>query len=122
MKWKHFTNDLEVIVQISVPRCYYVTEVTPVSVELHGFSDASVKAYTAVVYLKSVYSDGKVSTCIMASKTRVAPIKGQTIPRLELFGTTILSCLVNTILRSLPMNLQVLLDRLTHSVVLDKKP
>jgi len=76
MKWKQFTNDLEVIVQISVPRYYYVTVVTPVSVELHGFSDASEKAYAAVVYLKSVYSDGTVSTCIMASKTRVA-LKGR---------------------------------------------
>lgn len=106
-KWKHFTNDLEVIAQITVPRYYHVKELTPVTVELHGFSDASEKAYAAVVYLRSIYSDGTVSTCIMASKTRVAPIKGQTIPRLELLGATILSRLVNTILQSLSIRPQV---------------
>ena len=95
------------IAQISMPRYYHVTELSPVSVELHGFSDASEKAYAAVVYLRSVYSDGTVSTCIIASKTRVTPIKRQTIPRLELLGATILSRLVNTILKSLPMKPQV---------------
>jgi len=44
---------------------------------------------------------------VIASKTRVASIKGQTIPRLELLGATILSRLVNTILKSLPVTLQV---------------
>ena len=71
----------------------------PVMVELHGFSDAVEKTYATVVYLKTVYSNGAVY--IMASKTRVAPIKRQKIPRLELLGPTFLSHLVDVILKSL---------------------
>ena len=67
-KWKQFTNDLDVMLQISVPRYYRIRELTPATSEIHGFSDASEKAYAAVVYSRSVYSDGTVSTCVMASK------------------------------------------------------
>ena len=90
--------------------------------EIHGFSDASEKAYAVVVYLRSAYNDGMVSTCVMASKTRVAPIKGQTIPRLELLEATILSRLVNTILKSLPIRPQVYCWTDSMTVVLDQKP
>ena len=34
----------------------------------------------------------------MASKTKVAPVKKQTIPRLELIGATLLARLVNSLL------------------------
>ena len=50
---------------------------------LQGFSDASLGAYAAVVYLKIETAMG-CSLWFAASKTRVAPIRGQTIPRLEL--------------------------------------
>ena len=45
--------------------------------------------------LKSVYSDGEVLIQLVASETRVAPLNGQTIPRLEWLGATILATLVN---------------------------
>ena len=82
---------------IPVSQCYfsYVSHYYP-SYELHGFSDASSKAYAAVVYLRSVHQNGKIEVSLVASKTRVAPIKRQSIPRLELLGATILACLVNS--------------------------
>ena len=64
-------------------------------IQLHGFSDASERAYAAVVYVGSTYSDGEVEVRLVASKSRVAPIKRQTIPGLELFGASILARLVN---------------------------
>ena len=63
-----------------------MTESDPESQQIHGFSDASEKAYAAVIYLRSTYGNGSVSVCIITSKTRVAPIKPHTIPRLELLG------------------------------------
>ena len=69
-------------------------------IQLHGFSDASKRAYAAVVYIRSTYSDGQVEVRLVASKSRVAPIKRHTIPRLELLGGLLLTCLVNK-LRSL---------------------
>ena len=64
-------------------------------VELHGFSDASQRAYAAVIYMRSRYSDGRVEVRLVASKSRVAPLKKQSIPRLELLGAVLLARLVN---------------------------
>ena len=61
------------------------------SVEIHGFCDASSYAYGAVVYLVDVVSRRSV---VVASKSRVAPLKGLSIPRLELLGALVLSVLV----------------------------
>jgi hypothetical protein len=58
---------------------------------LHGFSDASEEAYGAVVYMRSTYPSGQVHTALIMAKTKVAPVKRQTIPRLELCGALILS-------------------------------
>ena len=77
-----------------IPRCYYPREANIVSTQLHGFSDASEKAYSGVVYLRMEDSNGMVHTSLVASKTRVAPIKRVTIPRLELNGALILAQLL----------------------------
>ena len=57
--------------------------------ELHCFSDASEKAYAASIYVRSIYEDGRIDAKLVASKTKVAPLKKQSIPRLELLGATI---------------------------------
>ena len=62
---------------------------------LHGFSDASNHASAGVVYIRSLYEDCGANVCLVASKTRVAPLKRQTIPRLELVGAFILTRLIN---------------------------
>lgn len=59
--------------------------------ELHGFCDASEEAYAAVTYLKSVYTSGRSHVSLIMAKTKVAPLKRQTIPRLELCGAVLLS-------------------------------
>lgn len=46
-----------------------------VSIQLHGFSDASEEAYAGVVYLQSESSDRSVHTALVVSKTKVSPIK-----------------------------------------------
>ena len=76
---------------VNILRYYCLSDTNPVTVELHGFSDASKHAYGAVVYFRSVYSDGRVHVVLVAAKTRVAPTKQQSIPRLELLGALILS-------------------------------
>ena len=67
-------------------RFYYAgTEGEVIASELHGFCDASAKAYGAVVFLRIV------TTCasyvrFLSSKTRVVPLSEQTMPRLELLS------------------------------------
>jgi len=49
--------------------------------ELHSFADASERAYGAIVYPQAEEEGGKLS---LAAKTKVAPVKQVSQPRLEL--------------------------------------
>ena len=49
---------------------------TPVSTELHAFSDASDAAYGAVIYTREVFKEGKPRVKFILSKAKVTPNKG----------------------------------------------
>ncbi|XP_036342479.1 uncharacterized protein LOC118751769 [Rhagoletis pomonella] len=70
--------------------------------ELHAFSGASLKAYAAAVYCRFVNDTGQSNVSLIAAKTRVAPLKTVCLPRLELCGALLLTCLVKVILDSMP--------------------
>ena len=72
-------------------------EKKPVCRQLHGFSDASEQAIAAIAYLRTVYEAGDVDVRLIASKTKAAPFKKQSIPRLELMGAYIFFKLVDTV-------------------------
>ncbi|GFV82578.1 tigger transposable element-derived protein 1 [Trichonephila clavipes] len=74
------------------------------SESLHGFSDTSQSAYGAVVYCKFITSDGRVLVHLIASKSRVAPTKQTTIPRLELCAAVLLAKLVHRVKQALKLN------------------
>jgi len=65
---------------------------------LHGFSDSSERAYAAAIYI--IAND---TGQLLVSKTRVAPLKKVTIPRLELCGATLLAQLMNSLIESLQL-------------------
>ena len=60
-----------------VPRCYCYRDILNpfVHLEMHGFSDASLSAYGAYVYLKFVKRNGDICVNLVASKSRIAPLK-----------------------------------------------
>ena len=93
--WLRWRSELNVLSSIHVPRCYYPKNKQITSLQLHGFSDASELAFAAVVYLHVTVSTEEVYVSLVASKTRVAPIKRLTVPRLELCG----ACLLAELLR-----------------------
>ena len=103
--WKNFVSSLTQLNNVRVPR-YFNSSMSPTNIQIHAFSDASKKAYAAAVYLRSEYEDGHVEVKLLSSKTRVAPIKQQTIPRLELLGATISARLVSNLLKSLPCEIK----------------
>ena len=87
--WQQLLVMLSEAKAISIPRCVYRTT-SPKSARLIGFCDASAKAYAAVVYIK-LEDEDDVNVKFIAAKTRVAPVLGVTIPRLELLSALLLS-------------------------------
>ena len=66
-------------------------------VQIYGFADASTAAYGEVIYLRARCCDSNVSLQIVASKTRVTPLKKQTVPKLELCGALLTAMLLSSI-------------------------
>ena len=57
--------------------------------QLHHFSDASETAYGSVSYLRMRNAEGRVHCAFLFAKSRLAPLKSASIPRLELSAATI---------------------------------
>ncbi|XP_046143150.1 uncharacterized protein LOC123988154 [Osmia bicornis bicornis] len=80
--WTSFSDQLPLIREVSVDRRLLLDD--PISIQLHGFCDASKVGYGACLYLRSCDSGGRVLVRLACAKSRVAPLKTTTIPRLEL--------------------------------------
>ena len=108
-QWLRLAQDLKMVGVVQLKRQYFhgksLSELQ--SVQLHGFADASERAYGAVVYLRVELIDGTVFTELVTSRTRVAPINGDTIPRLELLGALVLARLINSVLTAFEGTLRV---------------
>ncbi|KAL6417917.1 hypothetical protein ACFW04_011576 [Cataglyphis niger] len=92
-QWSTFERDLPCLKEIRVERRVPVCDANA-KVELHGFADASERAYAAVVYLRTEDHQGGVSISLIAAKTKVAPLKTVSLPRLELCAASLLTKLV----------------------------
>ena len=67
--WKSLVEGLKSINLIEIPRCYFSCFGAVIkSQKIHGLSDASEKAYTAVVYSGTEYKNGQVEINLVASK------------------------------------------------------
>ncbi|GFW95784.1 hypothetical protein TNCV_5023191 [Trichonephila clavipes] len=64
------------------------------NVQIHGFCDSSEKAYCAVIYILSKDATQTVVSRLLTSKTRVSPVKPQSLPRLELCSALLLANLL----------------------------
>ncbi|XP_015767737.1 PREDICTED: uncharacterized protein LOC107346459 [Acropora digitifera] len=105
-RWVSWIEDLKGVGEISVARCVYRAPHDQTNCFLHGFADASQKAYCAVVYFVcEMY--GAFSVTLLTSKTRVAPLKTQTIPRLELMSGRVLAKLMETVHRALEGEVEI---------------
>ena len=86
-------------------------------IELHMFSDVSSTGYGAVRYLR-VKGNGKVHVSIMMGKSRIAPIKVVTIPRLELAAAVVSVKLAQQILKELEFRVNNTIYHTDSSTVL----
>ena len=77
-----------------------------VSLELHGFCDSSNVAYAAAVYVRVVTSVGMVVN-LLSAKSKVAPLKAVTIPRLELLACSLLSKLLVSFRKAVEVEVEI---------------
>ncbi|VVC42537.1 Retrotransposon, Pao, partial [Cinara cedri] len=88
-RWRSFVQDLELLQNVLVPR--KALPEAGEEIQIHGFSDASQEVYGACIYVQSRSKGGRRHARLLCSKTRVAPLKSLTIPRLELSGALLLA-------------------------------
>jgi len=96
-KIQECAKDVELVNQISINRWMnFSSQCTNVSI--HAYCDASMQLYSSCIYLY-FEKDNVQQSHLLCSKSRVAPRKEQTIPRLELQAALLSARLVNTIKR-----------------------
>ncbi|KAG7305534.1 hypothetical protein JYU34_009613, partial [Plutella xylostella] len=103
-QWNTFVKHLPEVTEIQIPRrvlCDFY-----IKVELHTFSDASIKAYSACVYVRSLSNNGNVSVHLLLAKSKVSPLKQKiTMPRLELCGSLLATQLAKKAIESLRLHI-----------------
>ena len=88
-KISEWFRHMESLADIRVPRCLREAGKKIVKKSVITFVDALLKAYGAVAYLHCEYEDTSVSCRLISSKTKVAPLKPISVPRLELMAAVL---------------------------------
>lgn len=87
-EWDVIMRKLPDLAEIRIPR--WLSTSSLMEIELHGFADASEKAYAAVIYIRAA---NKVT--LVAAKSKVNPVKNRkTLPKLELCAAHLLAKLM----------------------------
>ncbi|GFY34118.1 integrase catalytic domain-containing protein [Trichonephila clavipes] len=92
-KWR---DEIVYLEKVNIPRYVEINE----NSELHLFVDACKSSYGACVYIRTVTPLG-VKIRLIRAKSRVAPLKTMTIPRLELMACCIGARLVHSVYAAL---------------------
>ncbi|XP_011881172.1 PREDICTED: uncharacterized protein LOC105569364, partial [Vollenhovia emeryi] len=94
-EWSKFAQQIGLLNQFSYDRTLVIEDYT--DIQIHGFCDASNNGYGASLYVRSIGVNGKVICRLLCAKSRVAPLKSTTIPRLELCGALLLARLLREV-------------------------
>ena len=97
-RWCTWVQSLKDLCNIRIPRCVKPVEFNDGVMELHHFSDASQAAYGCVSYLRCINEKGQINVTLVLSRSKLAPIKSITIPRLEL-QAAVLAAQMDSMLR-----------------------
>lgn len=101
-KWKAWIQHLPKIENLRIPRCYLSPSLSweGATVSIQTFVDASENAMAATVYLRIQKGDA-IHVSLVAAKSKNAPTKKTSIPRLELQAAVIGARLAQSIKRTL---------------------
>lgn len=102
--WNQYKRELHHLSSLRIPRCIKPLQVK--SCDLHGFCDSSEKGYAAVIYLRFTNGDDNITVSFVCAKSKVAPLKRISLPRLELCAAVLLSNLIEFLLKTYSGKLQ----------------
>ena len=106
-QWSRWLEDIPKLQEVKISCCFKPCNFDEIKVvQLHLFSDASPVGYAVVAYLRLVDTGGKVHIAFVMGKSRLAPLREISIPRLELTAA-VLSVRLSAIIREeLDMSIQ----------------
>lgn len=117
LQWNNFMQHIPELTTIQIPRRVLCDSFN--KVELHAFSDGSMKAYSACVFARSIASNGDVTVRLILAKGKVTPLKQKlTIPKIELCGALLATQLANKIVESMRIQFDSLFYWCDSTIVL----
>lgn len=105
--WRAWEHELPNLAMVVFPRCYIPShfKVEASRFSLHIFCDAAEVAYGAVAYLL-IEQQGEVHTSFVMARSRVAPKRQLTMPRLELCAALAGAQLAKLLLQELTIHIE----------------
>jgi len=103
-EWVNYRTSLYALSNVTVQRSIFNSENIS-EIQVHGFSDASIEAYGACMYVRITYVSGKNEVKLIAAKSRVAPLKTLSVPRLELCAAVLLCRLADKMINKLKLKI-----------------
>ncbi|XP_045483078.1 uncharacterized protein LOC123688551, partial [Harmonia axyridis] len=97
--WVRFSNNISELSKIKI--CRHVICANPNEIQLHAFAHASMVAYGAAAYIRSTDAAGVHHVHLLCAKSKVAPLKVVSLPRLELCAALLAARLVREIKESM---------------------
>ncbi|XP_053968799.1 uncharacterized protein LOC128870226 [Anastrepha ludens] len=98
-QWRQHRSELLLLSSLKISR-WFGTGAGESFTELHIFADDSERVYAAVMYARTLHNDGTITVVLISSKTKVAPLKTTTLPRLELCAAHLAAKLARSVLHS----------------------
>ncbi len=118
--WKTWEAELPNLQKIALPRCYFpiCADSLSAAVDLHVFCDASEEAYGSVAYLRVEDEQGHTHVSFVMARSRVAPKKQLSMPRLELSAALTGAQLARVLQTELSLNLRQMIMWSDSTIVL----
>ncbi|GBO05633.1 hypothetical protein AVEN_208560-1 [Araneus ventricosus] len=100
LEFKQWKDELHELKFLKAPRRLSNLDLNESSLTLHTFCDASKLAYATCIFLRAE-KEGKVTYQLIQARSRIAPLKGISIPRMELLACNIGARLANSVKKDL---------------------
>ena len=104
--WNKWLESAKGISEFKIDRCYFRVRGSVLKIQLHLFCDASESAYGTIAYLRYSFKTGEHKCTFVMAKSKLAPIKTLTLPRLELSAALTAARLSKLVLHELDLPIE----------------